>query len=146
MPIPSRSQLQSMLAQASRTWFATLRNPLGAVGAVLLTLVVLAAVAAPLIAPVGPDVSSLDDVYAPISPEHPLGGDSAGRDLLARLVWGARISLGGAVLAVVVAMLIGVPIGLIGGYYGRAFDVAANWVSDRSSRYPESSSCSRSGL
>ena len=108
----------------------TLRNPLGAVGAVLLTLVVLAAVAAPLIAPVGPDVSSLDDVYAPISPEHPLGGDSAGRDLLARLVWGARISLGGAVLAVVVAMLIGVPIGLIGGYYGRAFDVAANWVSD----------------
>ena len=75
-------------------------------------------------------MSSLEDVYAPISAEHPLGGDSAGRDLLARLIWGARISLGGAALAIVVAMAIGVPIGLIGGYYGRAFDVAANWVSD----------------
>lgn len=109
---------------------AVLRNPLGAIGAVTLLVVVVAAVAAPLIAPVGPYASSLEDVYAPISAEHPLGGDSAGRDLFARLIWGARISLGGAALATVVAMAIGVPVGLIGGYYGRAFDITASWVSD----------------
>jgi peptide/nickel transport system permease protein len=108
----------------------TVRDPQGLIATVMLVLIVGAAILAPLIARQGPTASSLDDVFAPISAEHLLGGDSAGRDLFARLLYGARLSLGSALLAVIVAMAIGVPSGLIGGYYGRAFDAVASWVSN----------------
>lgn len=115
---------------------AVLRDPLGCTGLVVLSVLVLAAVFAPWVAPKGPDVSSLRDIFAPISAEHWLGGDSAGRDLWARLVFGARTSLLGAALATAVGMAIGVPTGLVAGYYGRAFDAVASWATNLTMALP----------
>jgi peptide/nickel transport system permease protein len=99
-------------------------------------LLFLAAVCAPLLAPQGPETSSLDAIFAPISGDHWLGGDSAGRDLFARLVYGARISLAGAALATVVGMVIGVPTGLIAGYFGGSFDAVSSWVTNLTMALP----------
>jgi ABC-type dipeptide/oligopeptide/nickel transport system ATPase component/ABC-type dipeptide/oligopeptide/nickel transport system permease subunit len=108
----------------------TLRSPIALGSAIVLALVVLAALLAPLIAPYDPSASDLSDVFAPMSAEHLLGADSAGRDLFSRLLYGARLSLGGAGVAVAVALLLGVPSGLLAGYYGGAFDVALSWLSN----------------
>ncbi|NUP61960.1 MAG: dipeptide/oligopeptide/nickel ABC transporter permease/ATP-binding protein, partial [Nonomuraea sp.] len=59
---------------------------------------------------------------------HPLGFDSAGRDLLSRLLHGGRNTLGGAAIALAVALVLGVPGGLLAGYYGGRLDSAASWV------------------
>ncbi len=108
----------------------TLRNPLAFASALVLALIILAAVLAPVLTPYGPNDASFDAVFAPISPEHLLGGDSAGRDVFSRLLYGAQLSIGSALLAVLVAIAIGVPTGLIAGYYAGPFDIAMSWVSN----------------
>ncbi|MET7645451.1 dipeptide/oligopeptide/nickel ABC transporter permease/ATP-binding protein [Streptomyces sp. NPDC005426] len=105
-----------------------LRNPLGGASAVLLLLIVLAVVLAPLIAPQGPGASALADAFAGPSTGHPLGMDSAGRDILSRVLYGGRNTLGGALLALAIALALGVPSGLFAGYYGGRFDSVANWT------------------
>ncbi|MGI5167893.1 dipeptide/oligopeptide/nickel ABC transporter permease/ATP-binding protein [Spirillospora sp. CA-253888] len=105
-----------------------LRNPLGLVSAAVLALIVLAVLCAPLLSPQGPNVASLRDSFGGPTGGHPLGFDSAGRDMVARLLYGGRNTLGGALLALVVALVIGVPSGLLAGYRGGRFDAAASWV------------------
>ncbi|GAA2142087.1 dipeptide/oligopeptide/nickel ABC transporter permease/ATP-binding protein [Actinomadura napierensis] len=107
-----------------------LTNPLGAVSLVLLALLVLAVALAPLLAPQGPQTASLGDAFAGASGAHPLGMDSAGRDILSRVLYGGRNTLGGAVLSVAIALLLGVPSGLFAGYYAGKFDSAATWVAN----------------
>jgi peptide/nickel transport system permease protein len=106
-------------------------NPLAATGAVILVLMVLAAVLAPVLAPADPNFSAIRDAFLPpLSPDHLLGTDSAGRDIWARLLYGARVSLAGAALALVVAALIGIPSGLLAGYYGGWFDSVSVWSTN----------------
>ncbi|MEU2576140.1 dipeptide/oligopeptide/nickel ABC transporter permease/ATP-binding protein [Streptomyces anulatus] len=105
-----------------------LRNPLGAISAALLLIIVLAVVLAPLIAPQAPGASSLADAFNGPSAGHPLGMDSAGRDILSRVLYGGRNTLGGALLAIAIALALGVPSGLFAGYYGGRFDSVANWT------------------
>ncbi|MGE3812370.1 MAG: dipeptide/oligopeptide/nickel ABC transporter permease/ATP-binding protein [Candidatus Nanopelagicales bacterium] len=107
-----------------------LRNPLGVVSGAILLVIILVSLLAPLIAPYDPNQSILTDTMAPISPEHWLGADRAGRDSFSRLIWGGQVTLLAAALAVVIAMLIGIPTGLLAGYYGRWFDTTTSWVND----------------
>ena len=123
LEVDSTDQRRSLLKE-------TLRSPIALGSAVVLVLIALAALLAPWVAPYDPSASDLSDVFAPASAEHLLGADSAGRDILSRLLHGARISLGGALVAVAVALLLGVPSGLVAGYYGGAFDVAVSWLSN----------------
>ncbi|MEU5328809.1 dipeptide/oligopeptide/nickel ABC transporter permease/ATP-binding protein [Streptomyces parvus] len=104
-----------------------LRNPLGAASAAVLLLLVVAVLLAPLLAPQAPDVSSLGDAFAGPDAAHPLGMDSAGRDILSRILYGGRNTLGGALIALAVALALGVPAGLYAGYYGGRFDSVAGW-------------------
>ncbi|MEV7643134.1 dipeptide/oligopeptide/nickel ABC transporter permease/ATP-binding protein [Streptomyces rubiginosohelvolus] len=104
-----------------------LRNPLGAASAAVLLLLVVAVLLAPLLAPQAPDVSSLGDAFAGSDAAHPLGMDSAGRDILSRILYGGRNTLGGALIALAVALVLGVPSGLYAGYYGGRFDSVAGW-------------------
>lgn len=106
------------------------RNPLGAASLLLLALLVLAAVLAPLLAPQGPQAASLAHAFDGPSGGHPLGMDSAGRDILSRLLYGGRGTLGGAVVSVVIALVLGVPAGLYAGYRGGGFDAAASWTAN----------------
>ncbi|OAH09476.1 oligopeptide transport ATP-binding protein OppD [Streptomyces jeddahensis] len=105
-----------------------LRNPLGALSAAVLLLIVVAVVLAPLLAPQDPGASSLRDAFAGPSGAHPMGMDSAGRDILSRILHGGRNTLGGALIALGIALALGVPSGLYAGYYGGRFDSAATWA------------------
>ncbi|MFJ4841285.1 dipeptide/oligopeptide/nickel ABC transporter permease/ATP-binding protein [Streptomyces sp. NPDC088746] len=105
-----------------------LRNPLGAISAGVLLLLVAGVVLAPLLAPQAPDISSLGDAFAAPDAAHPMGMDSAGRDILSRILYGGRNTLGGAVVALAIALALGVPSGLYAGYYGGRFDSVANWA------------------
>nr|WP_307128764.1 dipeptide/oligopeptide/nickel ABC transporter permease/ATP-binding protein [Streptomyces sp. B1I3] len=104
------------------------RNPLGACSAAVLVLLVLAVALAPLLAPQAPDASSLGDAFAAPDGAHPMGMDSAGRDILSRILYGGRNTLGGALIALGIALVLGVPTGLYAGYYGGRFDSVANWA------------------
>jgi peptide/nickel transport system permease protein len=106
-----------------------LRTPLGAISAAYLVLLLFVAVAGPFLAPYPPSETSLANVLAPPSPGHLLGGDSAGRDILSRLIYATSTSLLGAAVAVAVAALIGITAGLIAGYRGGWFDTAASWMA-----------------
>ncbi|WP_237280186.1 dipeptide/oligopeptide/nickel ABC transporter permease/ATP-binding protein [Subtercola vilae] len=106
-----------------------LKNPSGLVAMIFLALIVLSAILAGVITSADPNAASLQDVLAHASAAHPLGADSAGRDVLARLLYGSRFSLAGALVTLVVAAVIGVTSGLIAGYFGRWFDSVSSWVA-----------------
>jgi peptide/nickel transport system permease protein len=103
----------------------TVRRDLKAkIGVVIVTLFVLAAVFAPELAPHDPMAQDFAPLQAPaLSGEAPLGTDSFGRDLLSRLMFGARVSLGVGLGAVLFGSILGVLIGLVSGFYG-------GWVDD----------------
>lgn len=106
-----------------------LKHPIGLASIVFLTLLVLSAIFAPLLAPADPNQASIQDVLGDPAEGHPLGFDSSGRDVLSRLIFASRFSLAGAVLALVVAVVIGVTGGLLAGYYGKWFDAVSSWMS-----------------
>ncbi|MFZ4841200.1 dipeptide/oligopeptide/nickel ABC transporter permease/ATP-binding protein [Mycetocola saprophilus] len=105
-----------------------LSKPLAVAAAIVLALVVLVAIFAPLLAPFDPGASSLKDAFGPADGTHLLGFDSAGRDVFSRLIWGAQNTMSGAGIALIVALVLGIPTGLIAGYYGRWFDSASSWI------------------
>lgn len=106
------------------------KNPVGLATMLYILLVVLVAIAASFLASIDPTRADIMAVLQGPSDAHLLGTDSAGRDNLARLLFGARTTLIAASLVSLVAISIGVPSGLIAGYYGGKFDAAASWVAN----------------
>jgi peptide/nickel transport system permease protein len=98
------------------------RNRLAVVSGFILVLLFVMAVAAPLVATSDPAAQDLTQSLAPPGPDHWLGTDKQGRDTWSRLVYGARPTLAGAVLVVLISEIIGVPLGLAAGYYGGKVD------------------------
>lgn len=107
-----------------------LRHPGGYIPLAIFLLIVLVGVFAPLLAPMDPNFVDLSAAKAAPSPEHLLGGDSTGRDILSRLIYGTRTTLWGALITIITALVIGVPAGVAAGYFGGAFDRVATWISD----------------
>ena len=94
------------------------RNRLAVLAALALLLAVAAAVLAPWLPLADPDaVDTPNRLRPPLTGGHTLGTDEFGRDLLARLVWGARVSLLAGVASAAAAMLLGVTLGIVGGFY-----------------------------
>jgi peptide/nickel transport system permease protein len=107
-----------------------LREPAAVISLVFLALLVVVAVLAPLITSYDPTATRLADVLAPpFTPEHPLGADGVGRDVLANLVYGAQTSLLSAAIVIAVSLLIGVPTGLLAGYRQGWIDGVSMWIS-----------------
>ena len=106
-----------------------MRKPVGLIALLYLAFVVLIAIIGPFIAPHDPNAASIQLVLAPPSAEYPLGNDSAGRDVLSRLIVATSVTLAAAALAAVTALLIGVIAGLIAGYFRGWFDGVASWVT-----------------
>lgn len=92
------------------------RHRLALVGAAVLAALVLAALFAPVVAPYEPDAQNLDARLAPPTWAHVLGTDDLGRDMLSRMMFGARVSLSIGFLAMTVAVLTGLVLGSIAGY------------------------------
>ncbi len=111
----------------SRT-LAVLRRPNIAVGGGLVLLLVLAGLFAPLLTPHDPYAQDLAQALQPPMAGHPLGTDQFGRDVLARILFGARLSLIEVALGVGMAMAAGVPLGLAAGWFGRGVDEAISWA------------------
>ncbi|WP_091231280.1 dipeptide/oligopeptide/nickel ABC transporter permease/ATP-binding protein [Microbacterium sp. 3J1] len=107
-----------------------LRHPGGLIPLIVFVLIVLVGVFAPLLAPMDPNLVDLAAAKAPPGPEHLLGGDSTGRDILSRLIYGTRTTIWGAVITIVAAVVIGVPAGVAAGYFGGVLDRVATWISD----------------
>jgi peptide/nickel transport system permease protein len=93
------------------------------IAAAVLILLVLAAILGPFFVPYGPRDMDLDSLRQPPSVAHPLGTDSKGRDILSRIVAGARVSLTVGVAASALSLCIGVVLGLCAGYFGGKVDV-----------------------
>ena len=100
------------------------------VGAVVVLFFVLVAVAAPLIAPYEPVATSWSAVRKPPSLEHWFGTDEIGRDVLSRVIFGARASLLAGVVSVGISLACGVPIGLVSGYVGGFLDGLLMRITD----------------
>ncbi|WP_053960978.1 ABC transporter permease [Sulfobacillus thermosulfidooxidans] len=113
-----------------------LRNKLSIVGAVIVLFLALVALFAPVLAPYPPLATHFSQAFKPPSATHLLGTDELGRDLLSRIIYGARGSLGAGVLIVFVGVGIGVPIGLISGFYGGLFDEIIMRLVDAALAFP----------
>jgi ABC-type dipeptide/oligopeptide/nickel transport system ATPase component/ABC-type dipeptide/oligopeptide/nickel transport system permease subunit len=107
-----------------------MRNPLGIVTISYLLIVVLVAILAPFIAPMDPVLTDPASIMTPPDSVHLLGTDSAGRDVLSRLIYGAQSTLIAAAIVVAVAIAVGVPSGLLAGYYAGKFDAVSSWLSN----------------
>jgi peptide/nickel transport system permease protein len=110
--VETRSRRQDFL----RTFFS---NRLAVFGTAIMSVFILMAIFAPLIAPYDPLQQNLLDKFAPPSREHLLGQDELGRDILSRVIYGARISLTAGLAAVAIATGVGTIIGVVSGYFGR---------------------------
>jgi peptide/nickel transport system permease protein len=109
---------------------------LGVVGAAILFLIILAAIFAPLLAPYGPtQVDVLHFRQAPTL-SHPFGTDELGRDILSRVIYGARVSLGVGLISIALALVIGTALGLVAGYFGGWIDNATMRVMDALLSFP----------
>ena len=100
------------------------------VGAIVVLFFVLVAVAAPLIAAYEPVATSWSAVRKPPSLEHWFGTDEIGRDVLSRVIFGARASLLAGVISVCISLACGVPIGLVSGYVGGFLDGLLMRITD----------------
>src|SRR5215212_1070490 len=99
-----------------------LSNRLALFGTVVMSLFVLMGIFAPLIAPYDPLQQDLAGKFAPPSRAHLMGQDELGRDILSRVIYGARISLTAGLAAVAIATALGTLIGVVSGYFGRWSD------------------------
>jgi peptide/nickel transport system permease protein len=107
-----------------------MRRPLAVAGLVVATLFILMAIFAPWIAPYSPSASDFNATLAPPSSQHWLGTDELGRDVLSRIIWGARASIAAGVLATLLGMVIAVPLGVIAGYYRGWIDTVIARATD----------------
>jgi len=129
------------VAQPGRPWGTRLirrlrRSPLAMTGFIVLCLAILAAVLAPVLAPYDPDQAHFDAIFQPPgTPGYPLGTDDLGRDILSRILFGARASLLVGVLSTALAMVVAVPLGLVAGYFAK-LDTVVSRLTDLVLAFP----------
>jgi len=125
LPIPGvawparAARSESPLAQGLRRFR---RSTTALVGAAIVVALVVVALFADVLAPRSPIASDQTRTFARPSWDHPLGTDQLGRDMLSRVIHGSRISLAVGVSSVLLALFVGVPFGMIAGYYGGRVD------------------------
>ncbi|MBD0415571.1 ABC transporter permease [Tianweitania sp. Rool2] len=119
-------------APSQFAWLARrfIRNRAALFGLVIVGLFVILAVFAPLIAPFDPIKTNWSMIRKAPSALHWFGTDELGRDVLSRVIYGARASLMAGVVSVLIAFTIGVPIGIVSGYIGGIFDTVVMRIID----------------
>lgn len=115
---------------------AVRRKPLGALGAVIILAAVLVALFAPVLAPFNPFQINSANLLAPPSGQHLLGTDEFGRDVLSRVIYGARVSIFVGLMAVGLGCTLGGVLGLVSGYFGGTVDYLVQRVMDTLMAFP----------
>lgn len=142
-PPVTTAEAREPIAERSRVWRKFVRNPLALAGVLALLIIVGAALGAPYVAPHDPARQNLIRRFTPPVwatggyPAYLLGTDQVGRDILSRMIHGARISLIVGVSAVVVSLVVGVTLGLLSGFVGGRLDVALMTVVDVTLSFPQ---------
>ena len=117
-------------SHGKRIWRRLLRRRGAVLGAAFVVFFVVVAVLAPLVSPYDPAKADWSQVRKAPSAAHWMGTDEIGRDMLARMIWGARASLLAGVVSVTIALLIGVPVGLLSGYCRGWIDHVLQRITD----------------
>jgi peptide/nickel transport system permease protein len=116
--------------EQSRAWRKMKRNRSALVGLCIVAFFAILALAAPLLPIPDPIATSWSAIRKAPSAAHWLGTDDLGRDILSRMIWGARASLMAGVFSVAIAVCIGVPFGLVAGYFGGWVDMVISRVTE----------------
>lgn len=140
---PTLSTADTLLDQAearhrselSRTWRRFRRFKPGMAGGIIVIVLILAAVLAPLVAPYSPTEKVGRRGTSPNS-EFLLGNDEIGRDVLSRLIYGTRVALVVGIGAMSIALVIGVSVGAVAGYFGNKIDLALSRLIDTLMAFP----------
>ena len=113
-----------------RAWRRFRRRPSAVVGLIIVVAFIALAVLAPWVSPQDPIATSWGAIRQAPSAEHWFGTDEIGRDVLSRVIWGARASLLAGIVSVSISLMIGIPIGLAAGFFGGYLDAAISRVTD----------------
>jgi peptide/nickel transport system permease protein len=136
LSVPVAETSPAGLTRRTRVFRRLRRNPLAVVSFAVLAIAILVAVLAPWIAPYAVEQTDFAHIFAPPgTPGHILGTDDLGRDVLSRIMLGARASLEVGLLAVLTSLLIGVPLGLAAGYF-RSLDAVIGRFTDLLLAFP----------
>ena len=119
-----------------RTWQVGRRRPAALVGGIVVLLFAVMAMSAPWIVASDPSQADWKQVRKAPTWAHPFGTDDLGRDMLARVVWGTRISMQAGVFSILFAIAVGVPLGLMAGYYRGPLDQALMRLTDAWLAFP----------
>jgi len=125
-----RIPVSSAQRPSSRAWRKLKANKGALVGLFIIAFFALLAVAAPLLPIPDPNATSWSAIRKAPSALNWLGTDDIGRDILSRMIWGARASLLAGVLSVAIAVIVGVPFGLVSGYFGGWIDQIISRVTE----------------
>lgn len=134
--IMAAPQRGGVLIRMGRVLREVARRPAGLFGLIVICILLVVVVAAPLVAPYGPNEQNIVHRLEGPSAQHLFGTDELGRDLLSRVIFGARIALGVAIPAVLIAMAVGMLTGLISGYLGGGTDRVAIVGMDAIQAFP----------
>ncbi len=99
-------------------------------------LIIVIALLAPLLAPYGPQETDYTARLQPPNPAHPFGSDNLGRDILSRVIWGARIDLQVGVLSILFPLIVGTSLGCLTGYFGGRIDAIIMRVGEVIQAFP----------
>jgi len=119
-----------------RGWLVGRRRPAALVGGLIVVVFAVLALGAPWIIATDPAQADWKQVRKAPSRAHPLGTDDLGRDVLSRVVWGTRISMQAGVFSILFAIALGVPLGLVAGYYRGPLDQALMRLTDAWLAFP----------
>jgi peptide/nickel transport system permease protein len=119
-----------------RTWQVGRRRPAALAGGIVVLLFTVMAMGAPWIVATDPSQADWKQVRKAPTWAHPFGTDDLGRDMLARVVWGTRISMQAGVFSILFAIAVGVPLGLMAGYYRGPLDQALMRLTDAWLAFP----------
>jgi peptide/nickel transport system permease protein len=136
MGVPGQVTEPSPPTRRRRSWRRALRRPPAVVGAAVVLLFVVMTVSAPWIATTDPLRTDWSQVRKPPTGAHLLGTDDLGRDVYSRVVWGARTSMQAGVFSILLAIAVGVPTGLVAGYYRGAIDQVIMRLTDAWLSFP----------
>ncbi|MCW3098975.1 MAG: ABC-type dipeptide/oligopeptide/nickel transport system, permease component [Chthonomonadaceae bacterium] len=128
------------LSPGAEAWRRLRRNPVAVISGLFIVVLVLVAICAPLFTHYAYDfldTKNYNSLPAPPDSHHVLGTDGLGEDILSRLLYGARVSLGVSLIVVIVEVLVGVTLGLTAGFYGGKTDVALMRLTDVMFAFPD---------
>ena len=124
------SRSQANWGRRYRIWVNLKANPLAMIGLFIIVAFVVLSLASPLLAPYDPSVQDLGNRLSTPTASHWFGTDELGRDILSRILYGGRVTLGMVIAVVILVAPIGLFIGCIAGYFGGIVDTALMRVTD----------------